>query len=313
MTVAPRGSGWRLPLRVAGSLLLAMVLLGGVEGGLALGGMPPDGIYAGDPGVYWTLRPGLDAPAVRHVEEGGVFTVRTDALGLRVDAREPAIPDAGPWVLALGCSTTFGWGVSAADAWPARLEARLGVPVVNAGVPGHSTAQGRAYAPDLLARRPTVVLLGWLVRDAQLAPSPDSAARPTPWVRRTRIARTLQLLRASRGAVPTPTTGVPRVDAATFAANLGALVAQARAQRASPALLAVPMVTPPVAHLRAMATVDAPVLAPSLPRDAFFARDPIHLTVAGNDTLAEALSGPVGRLLEEAVAPARAPTPTRTP
>ncbi len=73
------------------------------------------------------------------------------------------------------------------------------------------------------------------------------------------------------------------------------------------------MVEPPLAHLRAMATVDAPVLAPSLPRDAFFDHDPIHLTAQGNDTLAEALSGPVRRLLAEASAPGRPPAQPRTP
>jgi hypothetical protein len=181
-------------------------------------------------------------------------------------------------------------------------------------VPGHSTAQGRTFAQPLLARRPTVVLLGWLVRDAQLAPRADSAARPTPWLRRTRLARTLQLLRAPSVALPSlPATGVARVDPTTYAENLAAIVAVARANGGTPAVLAVPSVTPPLEHLRAMGTVDAPVLAPTLPRDAFFARDPVHLTVAGNDTLAEALTAPVGRLLAEGAARSRPPGPPRTP
>ena len=87
---------------------LAVAVLLGVEGGLRLIGQPDPGLYMGDPAWVWTLRPGLD----REVPgPAGPFRVQTNALGLRGDAP----PSSGPWVLALGCSTTFGWGVEGAD------------------------------------------------------------------------------------------------------------------------------------------------------------------------------------------------------
>ena len=75
-------------------------------------------LYAGDPGGMWWLKGDLDLPAVPHIEEGTHFAVKTNAIGLR----DGLMPVASPWVLALGCSTTFGWGVEAEEAWPAVLE-----------------------------------------------------------------------------------------------------------------------------------------------------------------------------------------------
>jgi hypothetical protein len=278
------------------ALATGLLALSALEAVLAALGLPAPGLYAGDPGLYWTLRPSLDVPAVAHLEEERTFAVRTNALGLR---EEGDLPATGPWVLALGCSTTFGWGVAAEEAWPARLERILGVPVVNAGVPGHSTEQGKRFAEGLLARRPTVAVMGWIVRDAQLAPRPDSAARPTPWIHRTHLSR---LLRGSLRppSVAAPRAGVPRVDATAYAANLRELLQVARTQGTAPLLLAFPMVEPPEAHLQALRTLDPPVLAPTLPREAFFERDPVHLNASGHGQLAEALLAPVQAALQQA-------------
>lgn len=66
------------------------------------------------------------------------FTVSTTDAGLRLG---PPGSAEGPVVLALGDGTTFGWGVEAEQAWPARLAVQLSkrgvtAQVHNVGVPG---------------------------------------------------------------------------------------------------------------------------------------------------------------------------------
>jgi lysophospholipase L1-like esterase len=84
------------------------------------------------------------------------FQVWTNSIGLR--GPELANPRTGPRILCLGDSVTFGWGVPYEESYPARLAAKLGLEVVDAGVPAmrpHSIAnwaQGHAAAlqPDLV-------------------------------------------------------------------------------------------------------------------------------------------------------------------
>jgi lysophospholipase L1-like esterase len=67
----------------------------------------------------------------------------------------------GATVLALGDSLTYGTGATAETAYPAVLAGLTGWQVVNAGVPGHVSAQALERAPALLAEhRPALVLLG---------------------------------------------------------------------------------------------------------------------------------------------------------
>lgn len=74
--------------------------------------------------------------------DGGTFTVATDAHGLRVGAGPPLGPGAP---LVVGDSQVLGMGVSAEEAFPARLGAH------NAGVPGHGLPDALAQAQALLA------------------------------------------------------------------------------------------------------------------------------------------------------------------
>ena len=77
----------------------------------------------------------------------------------RKSPRHAAIP-AGSTVLAVGDSLTFGTGAAADTAYPARLAALTGWNVVNAGVPGNTSAQARERLPTLLAEHaPKLVLL----------------------------------------------------------------------------------------------------------------------------------------------------------
>jgi len=271
---------------------ITLGLLVGIEGLLRVAGVPDPGLYDGDPAWYWTLRPDLDRE-VPFPEEGTTFTVRTSADGYR----DGPLPGASPWVAALGCSTTFGWGVGADEAWPARLEAALGVPVHNGGVPGHSTAQGLRELARILEAGPTVTILAYVVRDAQLAGRRDSAARPTPPLARTHLARLLQGLFSGDGGPSAVGVGVPRVSPPEYRENLDRMVGAARGTGAEPLVLVFPMQRPAVAHVAALEGLDAPVLEPVLDASSFFPSDPIHLTAGGHEVLAGALREPVEALL----------------
>lgn len=60
--------------------------------------------------------------------------------------RVPTLPPlpGGAKILAFGDSLTFGTGVNPPDSYPSQLEAIIHHPVVNAGVPGDTTADGLA-------------------------------------------------------------------------------------------------------------------------------------------------------------------------
>lgn len=252
-----------------------------LEGALRLVGYPDPGLYEGDVGSVWALRPGLAPREVPFPEEGGSFTVRTSAQGFRGG------PFPGGGLACLGDSTTFGWGVEEEQAWPAVLAKLIGEPVLNAGMPGYSTFQGERLLPKVLALGPRRVILAYLVRDAEPAPVPDAARRPAPSLQ---LYRALAHLRARSG--PHVRGIAPRVSAEAFAAAYRRMITAVRAAGAEPFLLVFPMQEPPAAWVTAMRSLrgQAPVIEPSLPAEGFFPNDRLHLNPAGHADLARAMA-----------------------
>ena len=81
------------------------------------------------------------------------------ACGKRKAAVHPALAG-GATVLALGDSITYGSGAAPEAAYPAQLAQLTGWNVVNAGVPGDTTAQALTRLPALLAEyQPALVIV----------------------------------------------------------------------------------------------------------------------------------------------------------
>jgi lysophospholipase L1-like esterase len=126
--------------------------------------------YEWDRYLFYRLRPNLSIPLTDLQTPPGIrertrWRLRTNASGYPGhDAAKG--PHAGVYrILSAGDSSTFGWGVESEEAYPAVLETQLrrrhpgmGIEVVNLGVCGYSSLQGRvllereglAYAPDLV-------------------------------------------------------------------------------------------------------------------------------------------------------------------
>lgn len=283
----PHGArGPRLPfLALLLSSALTLACLGLLEGALALLDLPPQGLLEGDPGYLWWLRPGIEHEQP-FPQEGRTFRVHINPHGWR----GRPLPETGAFTLALGCSTTFGWGVEDGETWPAQLELLLNEPVVNGGIPGFSTHQAVLGLERLGQLRAARVILAYLVRDSQQAPRPDRASRPSPWLFQTRLLRLLLQVRGALEESATPGRLWPdepsqaRVPPAELTANLIRL--KAAWPNAEVLLLAFPQLEPPRPWIEAMRKAGR-TLEPTLERDAFFPHDPVHLTAAGHRALAE--------------------------
>lgn len=220
----------------------------------------PD-VYQKDESLFWRFRPDQTISSRRFSD----LDYRINRRGLRGPDLEEPKPSVR--VLALGNSCTFGWGVDQDHIWTTLLEKRLRgdlpgrtVEVVNAGVPGYTSLQGKRYLRnELLPLGPDVVLItfawndeapaGGGITDDQRPSSNRLVLGVQNACSRLRLYQLMRkLILSARGAAPDVALDDPaavrRVPADAFRRNLTEIIRDARAGRCQPVL-----VIPPIASL----------------------------------------------------------------
>jgi lysophospholipase L1-like esterase len=196
-----------------------------------------------DPELLWRLRPGYE-------EEG----VRVGAAGFR---GLPGAQDPEQWrVAALGDSVTFGYSNPRyEDTWPARLEGLVSarcathISVLNAGITGYSSEQGRRlYQRRFSEVSPDVVILLYGYNDHHLSGASDATkleagpgAGALRWLRDLSLARALRKLSFEWLALAPDRSLEPRVAPSRFRENLRGLIAEIRERDAVPVLMTIPI------------------------------------------------------------------------
>lgn len=222
------------------------------------------GLYLPDAELFWRLRPDTALEV-----ENRVYQLRTGPATWRIrigpqGQRGRAFPGAGeqasPVIVALGDSCTFGFRVGEDETYPAQLQQRLreqGLPraaVVNYGVPGYTSFQGRRLLTGILARRrPDFVVLGFGANDLELDVSSDAAKAERISPVRLRLYTALSQLATARLFLPRqdarrtepdrPAQST-RVSPAEFRENLLAMIRAARGAGARVVLLDLVLIGP---------------------------------------------------------------------
>lgn len=144
-------------------------------------------VFRRDHDLFWRLRP--DQIIRSKFFEGKEYHI--NSLGLR----GPEVPkEKGSFrIAALGNSCTFGWGVSYDSTYLAQLKSLIEsnpdfgeVEIVNCGIPGYSSFQGRRFlVSDVAALKPDMILImfGWNDQWAAAGNIPDKDQQfPEQWV-----------------------------------------------------------------------------------------------------------------------------------
>lgn len=311
--------------RLAFSLLPLVVVLGSAELGLRAAGWPPQPTSFDHRSVYWVLEPGQRQAVTPHPEESRSFHMSTDSRGLRAPLHEGPKPAGVTRVLAMGCSTTLGWGVEDGESYPARLEelavaaGKTSVQVLNGGQPGYTSFQGLwLWDTALKDTQPDVVLLGYVVQDARKAAYTDRSqavlSRDNRYLKEHVLyqSRVYLGLRALLGTVqirakerpsgsgPDDAHGVYRVPPEEYRENLRALVERVRAVGAQPVLFGYPLEVEgyTAEHRRVAAEVaeqtgarrldlQGAMTAEAAAQTLYFERDRGHANAAGNALIAQ--------------------------
>ncbi len=234
-----------------------------------LGNEPGQSLFQPDRDCFWRLKPNVVAPAERGHWWGGRMS---NSHGMR--SREVSVAETHDKrrVLCFGDSTTFAFGADFADAWPNQLQGMLDqehpshVEVLNAGIPGHTSFQGRQrLAADLEKWRPHLTVItfgnndGWRwdgLADKEHAIGGGASA--TAWMHHSRALSWLRACRqqATQGPAAQDESRwaeqatlnyfdpnehwTPRVSLDDFADNLQAMIALCRAHDSEVVLIVWP-------------------------------------------------------------------------
>ncbi len=265
--------------------------------------------------VYWREKPDQDR-AVAHKEENTTFRVTTDGNGLRPPWHESK---EGTRVLAMGCSTTYGWGVGDSETFPYRLQEHLRssgktAQVINGGQPGYTSFQGLWLWDELLEREEAdVVLLGFVVQDARRAAYTDLSQALLQneslslksvlysWTTYRFMQHMLGHWQVEAKECQQDETECPfRIPPEDYLDNLRTLVDSVRASGGTPVLFGYPLEVEGYtelhrAILRGLAEAeDIPHVDPSeVTRNRaeyYFANDRGHANAAGNDAVAQTVA-----------------------
>ena len=158
-------------------------------------------------------------------------------------------------IVAIGDSNTFGWDVDEGANWPSQLQDLFaasgpGTEVINAGVWGYTSYQGRQRFKEMLAFHPDMVLVSFGGNDAHPVTVPDAAYvrqhdRIEQISRATSKLRVAQLAVAGWDRAQMMTSGgtmVPRVGVDDYKAHLRDIVREGKAGNVRVVLLTRPYV-----------------------------------------------------------------------
>ncbi len=139
-------------------------------------------IFKKDHDLFWRLKP--DQTVTSRFFIGRTYHINSMGLhGPDVD-----LDHTGPRIVTMGNSCTFGWGVPTGAGYPRQLEAMLpdSFQVINAGVPGYTSLQGkRFYTKDLSGLDPdyVTILFGFNDHWAAASEISDKEQEPPPqWI-----------------------------------------------------------------------------------------------------------------------------------
>jgi len=210
-------------------------------------------IFERDHDLFWKLRPNRTVSSQFFI--GRTYHINAEGLN-----NPPIAPNTDRIrVVTMGNSCTFGWGVAYDNSYPRRLQEFLGrsYDVVNAGIPGYTSFQGRNQYRDLVSGlHPNIVTILYAFNDQWAAASgiaDKDQKLPPQWVldiqndlaelHTYRLLKKLILstVEPSPDSLFSRIAPVYRVGPDDFRANLIELCEMVRADGAVPILLTSPI------------------------------------------------------------------------
>ena len=307
--------------RVLFAFVTIVIIFGAVEAGLGLSGWPNVDSSFDHNEPFWIVDPALTNKPFPHKEESTSFFVSTNDDGLRANLIDRENTESKHRVMTLGCSTTFGWGVSDEETYPSRLQHYIdvsgisNVEVVNGGQPGYTSFQGSWLWDNTLKHyEPDVVMIGYVVQDARKAAYTDKSQailqKDSRFLKDNLLYRSkiYLALRSALGAVQIRAKergsgdegGVFRVPPQDYVENLRNLISAIQKQGGTPVLFGYPLERSGYTekHRKILAAaakeLDVSIFDPQNQMEAatrsgdyYFRNDRGHANAAGNDLIAQ--------------------------